>query len=48
MSITVGAKKHENIIWYYQYPTHESAAVDGFISFYKKDFVEILVDGKKV
>lgn len=46
--MTVKGKKHENLIWYYQYPTHESAAVDGFISFYNKEGVDILVDGVKL
>ena len=31
-----------------RYPTHESAGVEGFVSFYNKDNVEILVDGIKV
>lgn len=47
LSLAVNGKKHENIVWYYQYPTHESAGVDGFISFYNKDAVEIFVDGVK-
>jgi uncharacterized protein (DUF427 family) len=44
----VKGKKYENLIWYYPYPTHESAAVGGLISFYNKDEVEILVDGVKI
>jgi uncharacterized protein (DUF427 family) len=48
LSLTVKGKKYENVIWYYQYPTHESAGVDGFISFYNKDNVDILVDGIKI
>ena len=48
LSLTVKGKKYENIVWYYPYPTHESAGVEGFISFYNKDNVEILVDGAKI
>lgn len=48
LSITVEGKKYENLIWYYPYPTHESAAVEGLISFYNKDEVEILVDGVRI
>jgi uncharacterized protein (DUF427 family) len=48
LSISVKGKKYENLIWYYPYPTHESAAVGGLISFYNKDEVEILVDGVKI
>lgn len=44
-SLTVKGKKHENLIWYYPYPTHESAGVQGLISFYNKENVEILIDG---
>jgi uncharacterized protein (DUF427 family) len=48
LSITVGGKKYENLIWYYPYPTHESAAVEGLVSFYNKENVEILVDGIQI
>lgn len=44
-SLTVKGKKHENLVWHYPYPTHESAAVQGLISFYNKENVEILIDG---
>ena len=47
-SLTVKDKKYDNLIWYYQYPTHESAGVSGLISFYNKDGVDILVDGVKI
>ena len=33
---------------YYMYPTHESAGIEGLISFYLKDNVELLVDGVKI
>ena len=46
--MTVGGKQHENLIWYYQYPTRESTAIEGLISFYRKDFVEVLVDGQRL
>jgi len=48
LSIVLEGKKYENLVWYYQYPTHESAALEGLISFYNKDEVEILVDGVKI
>ena len=47
-NLSVKGKKHENAIWYYMYPTHESAGVEGFFSFYNRDGVDILVDGVKV
>jgi uncharacterized protein (DUF427 family) len=46
--LTVKEKKWDNLIWYYQYPTHESAGVEGFVSFYNKEGVDIEVDGTKV
>ncbi|KFY02161.1 hypothetical protein V490_00591 [Pseudogymnoascus sp. VKM F-3557] len=48
LSLTVKDKKYENLIWYYPYPTHESSAVEGLISFYNKEGVDILIDGVKV
>lgn len=48
LSLTVKGRKYENIVWYYQYPTHESAAVVGLVSFYNKEGVDILVDGVKI
>lgn len=46
--LNVNGKKIENAVWYYQYPTHESDGVRGFVSFYNREGVEILVDGVKV
>lgn len=46
--MTVKGKKHDNMVWYYPYPTHESSGVEGFVSFYNKDNVDIFVDGLKV
>jgi uncharacterized protein (DUF427 family) len=47
-NLTVNDKKHENAIWYYPYPTHESAGVEGFVSFYNREGTDILIDGVKV
>ena len=47
-NITVSGKKHENAIWYYPYPTHESSGVEGFISFYNREGTDIIIDGVKV
>lgn len=44
LNLTVKGKTHENLIWYYPYPIHECTAVAGLISFYRKDFVEMMVD----
>lgn len=34
-----------NIVWYYRFPTHESAAVAGLLCFLNEE-VDILLDGK--
>lgn len=47
-NLKVNGKEHKNAVWYYPYPTHESAGVEGFVSFYNRDNVEILIDGVKV
>ncbi|KAF2729164.1 DUF427-domain-containing protein [Polyplosphaeria fusca] len=48
LTLNVGGKTWENVIWYYPYPTHESAAVEGLISFYNKEGVDIIVDGVRI
>jgi uncharacterized protein (DUF427 family) len=45
--IKVDDVTHENLIWYYRYPTHECSAIAGALCFYNEK-VEILVDGKPV
>jgi uncharacterized protein (DUF427 family) len=42
-----GGKTYENIIWYYQYPTNECAAIAGALCFYNEK-VEISLDYKPV
>ena len=48
LNLTINGKKYANAIWYYLYPTHESAGIEGFISFYNREGTDILVDGVKV
>lgn len=43
--VEVRGKTHENIIWYYPAPLHESAAICGLVCFYNEK-VEIELDGK--
>lgn len=44
-SVTVGDTVHENVVWGYDAPFAESAAVTGLVSFYNEK-VDILVDGE--
>jgi uncharacterized protein (DUF427 family) len=37
---------YENVVWYYRYPTPESALVAGYLCFYN-ELVDIWVDGEK-
>ena len=43
---TVNGKEYKDIVWYYQYPTAESAAIVGHLCFYNEK-VDIWVDGVK-
>ena len=43
--LTVNGKKHENIVWYYPNPVHESERIKGLVCFYNEFVDRILVDG---
>ena len=42
--LTVKGKRHDNLVWYYADPVHESARIKGLVCFFN-EFVDILVDG---
>lgn len=44
--LKVGNKLVEDAVWFYRYPTHESAAIQGRLCFYNEK-VNIFVDGAK-
>jgi uncharacterized protein (DUF427 family) len=43
--VTVKGKRHENMVWYYADPVHESEKIKGLVSFYNEFVDRILVDG---
>jgi uncharacterized protein (DUF427 family) len=43
-SVDVDGSRHENVVWWYQHPVHESARIAGYVSFYNEK-VDIYVDG---
>lgn len=43
-SVLSDGESHENIVWWYQHPVHESARIAGFVSFYNEK-VDIVLDG---
>jgi uncharacterized protein (DUF427 family) len=43
--VTVGGKRHENMVWYYPDPVHEAEKIKGLVSFYNEFVDRILVDG---
>lgn len=43
--LVINGATHENIIWYYRYPTQESLAIAGLVCFYNEK-VDILLDGE--
>jgi uncharacterized protein (DUF427 family) len=47
-SLEVDGKLHENVVWYYADPVHESARIKGLVAFYNEFVDKILVDGKEV
>lgn len=42
--LQIGDTVIQDAVWYYIYPTHESAAIQGFLCFYNEK-VDIFVDG---
>ena len=45
-NITVNGKEYKDLVWYYQYPIPESAAIAGHLCFYNEK-VDVWVDGVK-
>ncbi|KAK1995536.1 DUF427-domain-containing protein [Colletotrichum falcatum] len=43
--IVVDGEEHENLVWYYRNPTHESAGIAGLLCFYNEK-VDIVLDGQ--
>jgi uncharacterized protein (DUF427 family) len=42
--LTVKGARHENMVWYYPNPVHESERIKGLVSFYNEFADRILVD----
>lgn len=42
--VVLGGEVHENLVWYYRLPTHESAGIAGLVCFYNEK-VDIILDG---
>jgi uncharacterized protein (DUF427 family) len=45
-NVKVGATEIKDAVWFYRYPTHESAAIAGRLCFYNEK-VDVFVDGAK-
>ena len=43
--VTVKGKRHDNMVWYYADPVHESERIKGLVSFYNEFVDRILVGG---
>jgi len=43
--LTVNGRRHDNMVWYYPDPVHESQRIKGLVSFYNEFVDQILVDG---
>ncbi|MSO65501.1 MAG: DUF427 domain-containing protein [Alphaproteobacteria bacterium] len=46
LHVTVGGKKHENLVWYYPEPETEVLKIMGLLAFYNEKVDAILIDGK--
>lgn len=44
-SVRAGDTTHDNLVWSYRHPTHESAKIAGYLCFYN-EFVDLYVDGE--
>ncbi|KAF1962269.1 DUF427-domain-containing protein [Byssothecium circinans] len=42
--VEIGGKVYKDLVWYYQYPTQESALIGGYMCFYNEK-VDVWVDG---
>lgn len=43
-NVVIEGKKFKDVVWWYEYPITESAAIQGLVSFYNEN-VDIYVDG---
>ena len=46
-SVTIDGTTHEDIVWWYRHPTHESDGIAGLVSFYNEK-VDITLDGTRL
>jgi uncharacterized protein (DUF427 family) len=44
--VNVNGRQYKDLVWYYRYPTSESAPVAGYLCFYN-EMVDVWVDGVK-
>jgi uncharacterized protein (DUF427 family) len=44
--VNVNGRQYKNFVWYYRYPTSESAPIAGYLCFYN-EMVDVWVDGVK-
>lgn len=44
--VVVNGKEYRDLVWYYRYPTSESAPIAGYMCFYNEK-VDVWVDGEK-
>jgi len=45
-NVKIGGKQYDDIVWWYQYPTMESALIAGYLCFYN-EYVDVFIDGVK-
>lgn len=45
-SANINGKEYKDVVWWYRYPTAESALIAGYVCFYNEK-VDVYVDGVK-
>ena len=44
-TVIIAGNRHEDLVWWYRHPVHESAAIAGYVSFYNER-ADIYLDGQ--
>ena len=45
-NVVINGEEHQDLVWWYKYPTAESAPIAGHLCFYNEK-VEIFIDGER-
>ena len=46
-TLTIDGTAHDDLVWWYRHPAHESAGIAGLVAFYNEK-VDLIVDGERL